>query len=259
MNFNHLLLEQQDKLLVVKINSPSTLNALNVEILTELDELFNSLSNDQTVSVIIITGIGKAFIAGADISEMKNMNFDSAKEFGKFGSLVFNKIEQSDKIVIAAINGYALGGGCELAMACDIRIACHNAKFAQPEVGLGITPGFSGTIRLPKIVGIGKAKELILTGDIINAEEAYRIGLVDKLVENDKLIDECILIADKISSKAPIALNLAKQSINSCFDKRIEDAMNVENELFAKCFDTEDQKEGMEAFLEKRKPVFNNH
>ncbi|ERM91733.1 crotonase [Caldanaerobacter subterraneus subsp. yonseiensis KB-1] len=241
----------------ITINRPKALNALNTETLEELENVLEVLQNDDEVKVIVITGAGeKAFVAGADISEMKDMSVFEAKKFAELGQKVFRKIELMKKPVIAAVNGYALGGGCELALACDIRIASRNAKFGQPEVGLGIIPGFGGTQRLPRIVGVSKAKELIYTGDMIDAEEALRIGLISKVVEQDKLLEEAYGIAKKIMSKGLVAVSLAKEAINKSLEVDIDSGMEYEANAFAMCFGTQDQKEGMVAFLEKRAPKF---
>ena len=242
---------------VLTISSPATLNALNSTILGELNAFVDELDQENT-RVLVITGEGKAFVAGADISEMSSMNAAQGKAFGEKGAAVFRKIELLDKPVIAAINGFALGGGCELSMCCDIRIASAKAKLGQPEVGLGITPGFSGTQRLPRIVGMGIAKELIYTADIIDANEAYRIGLVNKVVEPEALMDTAMAIAKKIAKKAPIAVKYSKEAINRGVQTDIDSAIAIEANLFGLCFSTEDQKEGMAAFLEKREAQYNN-
>ncbi len=257
MEFKNIKLELNEGVSLIAIDRPKSLNALNLETLKEIDQALEEVKENEEVKVVIITGAGeKAFVAGADISEMKDMNPLKAKEFAEFGQKVFRKIELMKKPVIAAVNGYALGGGCEMAMACDIRIASHNAKFGQPEVGLGIIPGFGGTQRLPRIVGMSKAKELIYTGDMIDAEEALRIGLVSKVVEQEKLLEEAYNIAKKIMSKGMIAVRLAKEAINIGINADIETGMSYEAKAFAVCFATEDQKEGMAAFLEKRAPKF---
>ena len=201
MEYSKLLVEKENGIAIVKINNPQSLNALNSTILGELDTLFTELENDSSISVIILTGEGKAFVAGADITEMSSMDAAEGKAFGEKGAKVFRKIELLSKPVIAAVNGYALGGGCELAMCCDIRIASAKAKFGQPEVGLGITPGFSGTQRLPRLVGMGKAKELIFTAEAINADEACRIGLVNSVAEPEELMNTAVAMAEKIAGK----------------------------------------------------------
>jgi enoyl-CoA hydratase len=252
MNYTKLIVEVKDKICTVKINNPEAMNALNSTILSELDAAFTEIAANDGVSVVVITGEGRAFVAGADISQMSTMNATEGKAFGVQGSAVFRKIENLDKPVIAAINGFALGGGCELAMACDIRIASNKAKIGQPETGLGITPGFSGTQRLPRIVGLGKAKEIIYTAKPITADEAYRIGLVNKVVEPEALMSEAYAMAAQIAKNAPIALKYSKEAINKGMQTDIDSAIALENDLFALCFSTEDQKEGMKAFFEKR-------
>lgn len=257
MEYKNIEVKIEKGIATITINRPKALNALNTETLEELKNVLEVLQNDDGVKVIVMTGAGeKAFVAGADISEMKDMSVFDAKKFAELGQKVFRKIELMKKPVIAAVNGYALGGGCELALACDIRIASRNAKFGQPEVGLGIIPGFGGTQRLPRIVGVSKAKELIYTGDMIDAEEALRIGLISKVVEQDKLLEEAYGIAKKIMSKGLVAVSLAKEAINKSLEVDIDSGMEYEANAFALCFGTQDQKEGMAAFLEKRAPKF---
>lgn len=256
MTYTKLIIEREENICIVRINHPEALNALNSTVLNELDSAFSELGRDDSVDVVILTGEGRAFVAGADISQMSTMNAVEGKAFGELGAAVFRRIELLDKPVIAAVNGFALGGGCELAMACDIRVASLKAKFGQPEVGLGITPGFSGTQRLARIVGIGKAKELIYTAEVIPAEEAARIGLVNKVVAPDELLPVCREMARKIASKAPLAVRYAKQAINRGIETDIDTGISIEADLFGLCFSTADQKEGMRAFLEKRAPLF---
>ena len=256
MEYRKLIVQQEENICIVKINNPTALNALDTLVLQELGHAFSAIAMDTNIDVVILTGEGRAFVAGADIAEMSTLNAAEGKAFGELGAKVFRQIELLDKVVIAAVNGFALGGGCELAMACDIRIASNKAKFGQPEVGLGITPGFSGTQRLPRIIGLGKAKELIYTADIINAEEAYRIGLVNKVVEPENLLTECMNMARKIASKAPLAVKYAKEAINRGIETDIETSIAIENNLFGLCFATTDQKEGMQAFMQKRSPEF---
>lgn len=259
MELKNVIFEKEVNVAIVTINRPKALNALNSQTLNDLDEILNILEGDESVYAVILTGAGeKAFVAGADIAEMKDLNENQGKEFGLLGNKIFRRFEKMNKPVIAAINGFALGGGCELAMACDIRIASDKAKFAQPETSLGITPGFGGTQRLPRIVGEGKAKELIFTGDIIRADEALRIGLVNKVVAPEILVDEAKALAKKIASNAPIAINLCKDAINRGMQVNIDKAIEIEAEDFGKCFSTEDQKEGMTAFIEKRSKNFQN-
>lgn len=256
MDFNDVLFKKDRNIGIISINRPNALNALNSNVLGELDNTVDMVIDDDDVHILIITGEGRAFVAGADISEMKDMNMFAARKFAEKGSKLFRKIELMEKPVIAAVNGFALGGGCELAMCCDLRIASTKAKFGQPEVGLGIIPGFAGTQRLSRIIGLGKAKELIFTTEMIDAEEAYRIGLVNKIVPGEELMDEAIAMANKIVSNGQIAVRFAKVAINRGIETDIETGMDIEKNLFGLCFATEDQKEGMEAFLEKRKPNY---
>lgn len=253
-----ILKEYVGNVLIIKINNPSALNALNSKVLSEIGEAFDEASKDSNVNAIILTGEGKAFVAGADIAEMSTLNAEQGKLFGEHGAGVFRKIETTPKAVIAAVNGFALGGGCELAMACDIRIASEKAKFGQPEVTLGITPGFSGTQRLSRLVGLGKAKELIFTGNIVGAKEAKEIGLVNEVVEPEKLMETALEMAKKIASNAQIAVRYSKEAIDRGYQTDINSAIDIEANLFGLCFATEDQKEGMKAFLEKRKAEFKN-
>ena len=253
-----ILKEYVENVLIIKINNPSALNALNSKVLSEIGEAFDEASKDSNVNAIILTGEGKAFVAGADIADMSTLNAEQGKLFGEHGAGVFRKIETTPKAVIAAVNGFALGGGCELAMACDIRIASEKAKFGQPEVTLGITPGFSGTQRLSRLVGLGKAKELIFTGNIVGAKEAKEIGLVNEVVEPEKLMETALEMAKKIASNAQIAVRYSKEAIDRGYQTDINSAIDIEANLFGLCFATEDQKEGMKAFLEKRKAEFKN-
>jgi enoyl-CoA hydratase len=259
MELANVTLEKEGSIAVVTINRPKALNALNSETLKDIETVIDELANDDAIFAVIVTGSGeKAFVAGADITEMKDLNVMEGRKFGILGNRVFRKLENLEKPVIAAVNGFALGGGCELSMACDIRIASTKAKFGQPEVGLGITPGFGGTQRLARIVGTGMAKEMIYTGKIINAEEAFRIGLVNKIVEPDKLMDEARSLANTIAMQAPIAVKLCKSAINRGMQCDIDTAIMYESEAFGECFSTEDQKEGMTAFTEKREKNFKN-
>ena len=256
MEYGFLKIEQFDQITVMKVSAPKSLNALNSTVLKEIDHFVSHLDTTQT-RVLIVTGDGeKAFVAGADISEMAHLYEKEGYEFSKIGAVAFRKLETLSIPVIAAVNGFALGGGCELAMACDIRIASNKAKFGQPEVGLGITPGFSGTYRLAKLVGQGYAKEMIFTGKAIRADEALRIGLVNAIYEPEELMDKAIEMAQKMIKNAPLAIKYAKECINESYDLIAEDAIELENTNFGKCFATEDQKEGMAAFLEKRPAKF---
>lgn len=239
------------------INHPENLNALSSAVIEEIHSALSDIECHADIRVVIITGSGKSFVAGADIAEMSKYSADEGKEFGKKGSELFRRIENFTLPVIAAVNGFALGGGCELALACDLRIASEKAKFGQPEVGLGITPGFSGTQRLPRIIGQAKAKELIYTANIIRADEALAIGLVNKVVDAENLMKEALDMANVIAEKAPKAVQYAKQSINMGIETDIETGIRIEQSLFGLCFATEDQKNGMQAFLKKEKCVFN--
>ena len=255
MEYQFLKFEHNEGITVLKISAPKSLNALNSTILKELDDFVGHL--DALTRVLIITGDGeKSFVAGADISEMAHLNEPQGQEFGRLGAQVFRRIELLPIPVIAAVNGFALGGGCELAMACDIRIASSKAKFGQPEVGLGIIPGFSGTYRLPKLIGQGYAKEMIYTGKVIRADEALRIGLVNAVYEPEELMGKAMEMAAMMLKNAAIAIRLAKQSINEGYDLDADDAIALENKLFGQCFATKDQKEGMDAFLNKRPAAF---
>jgi enoyl-CoA hydratase len=256
MNFENLLLKKEGHISILSINRPKQYNPLSSEVIKELSSAIDYIKCDDDCHVLIITGEGSAFVAGADIAEMKDMNVSQARTFAKAGLDVFRKIESMEKPSIAAVNGFALGGGCELSMACDIRIASTKAKFGQPEVGLGITPGFGGTIRLSRLVGIAKAKELIFTGEIIKADEALKIGLVNHLVEPDELMDKAMDMASKIAKNAQLAVRYSKAAINKNHEVDVDTAIEIEKDLFALCFASEDQKEGMGAFIEKRKPEF---
>lgn len=255
--YNNITLARDGAVVIITINRSKELNALNLQTIMELEHVFGTLERDAAVGAVILTGGGdKAFVAGADITEMISMQAVAARDWARLGQQVFSRIENFPRPVIAAINGFALGGGCELAMACDIRIASDKAKFGQPEVNLGITPGFAGTQRLPRLVGKGKAKLLIFSGEVIGAQEAQSIGLVDKVVAHDELLAAAKALAEKMIVKAPIAVSQAKLAINRGMEMDSQQAYAYEAELFGLCFTTEDQGEGMKAFVEKRKPVF---
>ena len=256
MGYETILYETKGAVAVITINRPEALNALNPQVLTELDQVVSAAGEDPGVKVVVITGAGKAFVAGADIKAMSTFTPLQARAFARRGQAVLNKIERLPKPVIAAVNGFALGGGCELAMACDFIIASRKARFGQPEINLGITPGFAGTQRLPRLVGKGWAKYLCLTGEMISAEKAQAIGLVVKVVEPDELMEEVMKVAEAIAAKGRMSLRAVKQLIDEGADMAIERAMALEAEVFATCFASPDQKEGMSAFLEKRKPNF---
>lgn len=257
MEFENLILEKEDFLATLYINRPKALNALNAETLYELEAAIKDVKADSNIKVLIITGAGeKSFVAGADITFMLPLSPAEGRYFSDVGQKVFRQIELMEKPVIAAVNGFALGGGCELAMACDIRLAAENAVFAQPEVGLGVIPGFGGTQRLPRLVGEGRAKELTYTADTINAQEAYRIGLVNHVYPADQLMEEAKKMAKKIASKAPLAVGYAKFAIGKGLQTDIDTAMSIESDMFGMCCATQDKNEGMGAFVEKRKPQF---
>lgn len=245
--------EQDGFVGVVTINRPKALNALNSEVLKEIEATFDAIDLDATRAVVL-TGAGdKSFVAGADIGEMSTLTKEEGEAFGKVGNDVFRKIETFPIPVIAAVNGFALGGGCEISMSCDIRLCSENAIFGQPEVGLGITPGFGGTQRLARIVGVGKAKEMIYTAFNIKAEEAYRIGLVNAVYPQEELLAAAKKLANKIASNAPIAVRASKKAINEGLQVDMDQAIVVEEKAFGSCFETEDQKAGMGNFLEKDK------
>ncbi len=250
--------EIKGQIAYITVNRPKAMNALNSRVLDELYDAFEAAGEDDDIRVIILTGEGKAFVAGADIAEMSKMTPVEAREFGKKGHKLMNFIHNVETPVIAAINGFALGGGCELSMACDIRIASENARFGQPEVGLGLIPGFAGNLRLPRLVGKGMAKYMILTGEMIGADDALRIGLVQKVVAPETLDEEAKKIADKICAQAPIAIKYAKDVINNGYDMDLKSASAYETNTFSIPFASEDMKEGTSAFLEKRKPEWKN-
>lgn len=242
----------------VTVNRPKAMNALNGQVLDELYAAFTEVQNDDAVKAVILTGEGKAFVAGADIAQMQKLNPIEGRALIAKGHKVMNFMEAIEKPIIAAVNGFALGGGCELAMACDIRVASEKAKFGQPEVNLGIIPGFGGTQRLSRLVGKGMAKYLIMTAEMIGAEDALRIGLVEKVTAPEELMATCEKIAQTIMSKAPIAIGIAKTTINNGYDLDMRAASALEIEAFASTFSSEDKAEGMTAFLEKREAEFKN-
>ncbi len=257
MDFQHVLVEKKGSIGILTINRPDKLNALNTHVVQEISSAFSTLESDSDVRVIIITGAGeKAFIAGADISEMQNINPLQALEFALRGQKMLEAIENSDKIVIAAINGYALGGGCELSMACDLRIASENARIGQPEIKIGVIPGWGGTQRLTRLVGKTKAKELVLIGDPISAQDAERIGLVNKVVPQETLIEDVMKTAETIAKLGTFSLSAAKHAVDRGLEIDFEKGQELERQFFALCFASPDQKEGMTAFLEKRAPKF---
>ncbi len=256
MSYVNILVEKKESIGKIKINRPNNLNALNKETILELTKAIQDLEKDKNIKVVIITGEGKAFIAGADIKEMKDMNPSEAKDFAKMGHNLMTNIENSHLPFIAAVNGFALGGGCELMMACDISIATNSAIIGQPEINLGVHPGFGGTQRLPRLVGKMKAKELLFTGDLIDSNEAHRIGLINTVVPDNKIMEEAEKLAKKIANKSTVQIKYIKTLVNKGMDVDLKKACDLEISYFSQSFSTEDQKEGMTAFLEKRKPNF---
>lgn len=256
--YENIKYEVKENIAYVTINRPQAMNALNMDVLNELFDAFTAIDKSEDVRAVVLTGEGKAFVAGADIAQMHQLNALEGRQMMIMGHKVMNLIENNTKPVIAAVNGFALGGGCELAMACDMRIASEKAKFAQPEVGLGIIPGFGGTQRLARLVGKGMAKYMILSAEMIKADEAHRIGLVEKVVAPEELLGEAERIAKVIASKAPIAVSTAKSAINNGYDMDMKSASMFEIETFTAAFGSEDKTEGMAAFLEKRAPEFKN-
>ncbi len=256
MDYANIKVETEGPLAILTINRPRAMNALNDETLTEIEKALDELEGNGQTRVMIVTGEGKAFVAGADISELQKADGEGGKKISSKGNTLFKRIEDSDIVSIAAVNGFALGGGCELAMACDMRFASDAAKMGQPEVNLGVIPGYGGTQRLSRLVGKGKAKELILTGDMIDAEEASRIGLVEKVVAADNLMEVARKTAEKIISKGPAAVRMSKKAINYGSETNLADGIQFEIERFKDIFETEDKNEGTSAFLEKRKPEF---
>jgi enoyl-CoA hydratase len=257
MSYENVVVAKEEGIGVISVNRPKALNALNSATLKELSAALDEVLAAADVKVLIITGAGdRSFVAGADISEMAGYNTLQGECFAELGQGVMFKVEKCPKPVIAAINGFALGGGCELAMACDIRLASDKLKIGQPEVKLGVLPGFGGTQRLARIVGPGKAKEIIFSGDTYDAAEALRIGLVDRVFLADKLMEEAKKLAKTIASRGQIAVRMAKDCINASMDVSMADGCMLERKAFALSFSTEDRTEGMKAFLEKREPKF---
>ncbi len=258
-DYKNLLVEQKDDILVVTINRERAMNALNKETVGELQQLFSYHWTDDAIRCVIITGAGKAFIAGADIPELADLDVRSGAEMSANGLYLMKTIQNFPKPVIAAINGFALGGGCELAMACDIRLASEKAKLGQPEVNLGVIPGYGGTQRLSRLVGRGKALQLIFTGGMVGAAEAYRIGLVEEVYSPEELMDKAMEMAKLIASKAPLAITAAKECIHRGLEVALSVGCDLEKANFGQVCGTGDKNEGMEAFLEKRKPNFSGN
>jgi enoyl-CoA hydratase len=254
--FIYLQYEKKGTVACITLDRPAVKNALSQRVILELGRAFELASADPTVAGVIVTGRGTAFVAGADITELEAVDAIRAEQFTRLGQRLFDQIELLGKPVIAAVNGYAFGGGCELALACTLRIASEHAMFAQPEVKLGVIPGFGGTQRLPRLVGTGRAMQLVLTGEAIDAQEALRIGLVNEVVGDDRLIARAEEILLQISSNAPIAVRLAMEAINRGRDTSVSDGQAIERALFSVCAGTEDKREGTTAFLSKRPPRF---
>lgn len=259
-SYQNLLLDVQDRTATLAVNRPDKLNALNEATIRELDDAVRRLRDDDRVRGVLLTGAGtKAFVAGADIAELARMGPVDGVEVSRLGQRVFRAIELSRKPYVAAVNGFALGGGCELALACHLRIASENARFGLPEVKLGIIPGYGGSVRLPRIVGKGRALELILTGEMIDAAEAHRIGLANRVVPQEELLDTARRLLDTILRNGPVALGLAIECTTRGLEMGADDALALESNLFGLLAATEDMREGMQAFLEKRTAVFKGH
>jgi enoyl-CoA hydratase len=254
--YNTLLTAIEKEILIITINRPDKMNAINSDVMRELGEVIRDLQNNPNVKSAIITGAGpKAFVAGADIAQFTGLSVEEGMQLAQKGHDVFNSIENSSKPVIAAVNGFALGGGCELAMACHFRIASENAKFGQPEVNLGLIPGYGGTQRLVQLIGKGRALELLMSGNMIDAATAHQYGLVNHVVPSEELLSKAVSILETINSKAPLAVAKCIETANAVYDETI-DGFALEVSAFGECFGTEDMKEGATAFLEKRKPQF---
>jgi enoyl-CoA hydratase len=256
MPYETLTLDVADRIATITVNRPDKLNALNGTVIAELGQAIDEARGREDVAGVILTGAGRAFVAGADISEIATNSPVQAKRLARRGQEVFGRFETSPKPVIAAVNGFALGGGCELAMACHLRLASEHAKFGQPEVKLGLVPGYGGTQRLPRLVGKGRALQLLLTGDMIDAQEAYRIGLVNAVVPSAELLDRARAMLGQMLANAPVALALCIEAVNAGYDLSLDDALLHESTAFGLSAATEDMHEGTRAFLEKRAPRF---
>ena len=254
MEYKNLILEKDEGVGIIKINRPDALNSLNSELLSELSVALDEIESDENILCLIITGEGKAFIAGADISEMKDLTVERARKFAEKGQNLFRKMERMETVIIAAINGFALGGGMELALGCDFRLASEKAKLGQPEVTLGVTPGFGATSRLRRTAGEGNSRMLLFTGDMIKADEAYRMGIVQAVYPPEELVEKTMEKAKMIASRGPSALKLMKKLLSVNAELGIEAASTFESVIFSSCFASGEAKEGMSAFLEKRSP-----
>ena len=256
MKYKNLLIEISGATAVVTFNRPAVLNAMNTETVTELGVAITELEQDQTVRAVVLTGVGRSFIAGADISELSSKTPAQAREYSELGHRVMQQIQSLQKPVIASVNGFALGGGTEVVLSCDFSIASEQAKFGLPETVLGVIPGWGATQRAARLIGTAKTKELIFTGEIIDARRAFEIGLINRVVPQEQLMAVTMGLAQKIAEQGPLALAMAKKVINEGIEKNLADACRLETEAFCSLFTTQDQKEGMKAFLEKRKPKF---
>lgn len=257
MSYKTIKLEVKDNIAYLTVDQPKSLNALSSKVLKELSQAATEIAESNEAKVVIITGAGeKSFVAGANIKEMQSLNAIEGRKFSDIGNSAFEQIANLPQPTIAAVNGFALGGGCELAIACDIRLASENAIFGQPEVGLGITPGFGGTQRLPRLIPTGIAKELIYTARNVKAQEAKEIGLVNHVYTQEELMAEAEKLAQKILGKGQLAIQKAKKAIDVGLDSSLQRGLDMEREVFGILFSTEDQKEGMSAFIEKRQPEF---
>lgn len=254
MDYQVLKVQVADGVALVTIARPEAMNALNSAFFREFNDFLNDAGRDSSIRVIVITGEGRSFVAGADIAELSGFNYEKACGFSKMGKITFNRLEKLEIPVIAAVNGFALGGGCELALACDFRIASREAKFGQPEVNLGLIPGYDGTQRLSRLAGLGNALFMILSGEMVSAEEAFSMGIVQKIVEPDQLMDYVMKIAKKMAANGSNAVIKGKEVIRRGHEKTMLDGSRLESEAFSKLFDYPSSHEGMKAFLEKRKP-----
>ena len=257
MKYENILFKVENDVAVITFNRPKSLNVMDMATTLELKNVINECKEDEGIRAVILTGAGdKAFVAGADVTELKDKNPSGVMKFLELGHSILRLIETMDKPVVAAVNGFALGGGMEIAMACDIRFASDKARFGQPEVLLGFIPGWGGTQRLTRLVGIGRAKELIMTGEQITAQRAYEIGLVNRIFPAERLMDEAMKFTQKLTKMPPFAIKMAKYAINYGYDLALDNARNLEIQCVSQCFSTQDLKEGLAAFLEKRKPNF---
>jgi len=254
MESQNLLIEKKDSVAVITLNRPHVLNILNTQAIQELNKAFHALSLEPEIQCVVLTGTGTVFAAGADIKEMVAMNLKAAYSFARRGQQLFDFIEAMPQVVLACVNGFALGGGCELACACDLRVLASHAKIGEPEVNLGIIPGFAGSVRLPRLIGLSSALQMVLTGEALSAQEAYRLGLANWVFDSHVVLEQTLRIATQLAQKPSQALAAAKKALRQGWDLPFAKAQQNEAKLFAACFNTEDQKEGMKAFVEKRKP-----